>query len=146
MSVLKEKQEPEYLPGLNRTEHNMLYNICSEQNMLCYIKCVMLCYITCVMLCYITKYVMLYNMLYNMCYVMLYNMCHVMLSNMSHVMLYKVCHVILYNICHVMLYNMLCSVMFILRYRTCYVYVMLYLTIIPRGHVGYEMIDSQRGA
>ena len=27
-----------------------------------------------------------------------------------------------------------------------YVYVMLYLTIIPRGHVGYEMIDSQRGA
>ena len=27
-----------------------------------------------------------------------------------------------------------------------YVYVILYLTIIPRGHVGYEMIDSQRGA
>ena len=27
-----------------------------------------------------------------------------------------------------------------------YVYVILYLTIIPGGHVGYEMIDSQRGA
>ena len=44
----------------------------------------------------------------------------------------------------VRLYNMLFYVM--LHNMLFYVYVMLYLTIIPRGHVGYEMIDSQRGA
>ena len=44
----------------------------------------------------------------------------------------------------VRLYNMLFYVM--LHNMLFYVYVMLYLTIIPRGHVGYEMIESQRGA
>ena len=47
-------------------------------------------------------------------------------------------------LCYV--YGMLC---YITRYlMLCYItcYVTLYLTIIPRGHVGYEMIDSQRGA
>ena len=61
------------------------------------------------------------------CHVMLYNICfiiYVMLWYITCVM----CHVMLYNICHVMLY------------------IMLYLTIIPRRRVGYEMIDSQRGA
>ena len=47
-------------------------------------------------------------------------------------MLYNMCRVMLYNMCHVMLYNMS--------------HAMLYLTIIPRGRVGCEMIDSQRGA
>ena len=42
-----------------------------------------------------------------------------------------------------MLYNML---FYVMLYMLFYVYVMLYLTIIPRVHVGYEMIDSQRGA
>ena len=52
-----------------------------------------------------------------------------MLCNMT-------CYLMLcYITCYFMLYNML-----------FYVYVMLYLTIIPRGHVGYEMIDRQRGA
>ena len=27
-----------------------------------------------------------------------------------------------------------------------YIYIYIYLTIIPQGRVGYEMIDSQRGA
>ena len=68
MSVLKEKQEPEYLPGLMfLTERNMLYNMC-------------------------------HVMLYNMCHVMLYNMCHDMLYNVCHVMLYNMCrHVMFYN-------------------------------------------------
>ena len=44
----------------------------------------------------------------------------------------------------VRLYNMLFYVM--LHNLLFYVYVILYLTIIPGGHVGYEMIDSQRGA
>ena len=59
---------------------------------------------------------MLYDKCYMTCYGMFYNMCYVMLYNMSNVVLYNIC------------------------------YVMLYLTIIPRGRVGYEMIDSQRGA
>ena len=44
----------------------------------------------------------------------------------------------------VRLYNMLFYVM--LHNMLFYVSVMLYLTIIPRGHDGYEMKDSQRGA
>ena len=50
----------------------------------------------------------------------------------------------MFMLCYV--YGMLC---YITRYlMLCYItcYVTLYLTIIPRGHVGYEMIDSQRGA
>ena len=90
---------------------------------------------------------MLYNMLsyvmfllcYNMlCYVMFilpYINRYVMLHNMlSYVTLYNL-FLLGYITCYFMLYNML-----------FYVYVILYLTIIPGGHVGYEMIDSQRGA
>ena len=84
----------------NRTERNMLYNmchvmlydICLKQNRTCahvsyYTPGVMLCYITYVMSCYITCLVMLYNM----CHGMLYNMCHVMLYNMS-------CYYITYHV------------------------------------------------
>ena len=52
-----------------------------------------------------------------------------MLYNIKYVMTSKLC---LISMSYVMLYNM------------CHA--MLYLTIIPLGHVGYEMIDSQRGA
>ena len=56
------------------------------------------------MMCYV--YVMLY-LLYNMlCYVTLYN---------------------IVRFVFVTLYNMLCCVMFILRYRTCTVYVMCHV-------------------
>ena len=46
----------------------------------------------------------------------------------TYVMLYNIFHVMLYNICHVMLS------------------IISYLTITPRGRVGYGMKDSQRGA
>ena len=32
------------------------------------------------------------------------------------------------------------------REKKIYIYIYIYLTIIPRGRVGCEMIDSQRGA
>ena len=67
---------------------------------------------------------MLHNML---SYVTLYNM-------LFYATLYNL-FLLGYITCYFMLYNML-----------FYVFVILYLTIIPGGHVGYEMIDSQRGA
>ena len=109
------------------------------------------------MLCYITKYVMRSKLyfIYNMCHVMFYNMCHVMLCYITCVMFGYITGVILcyikcvilcfqlYNICHVMLYNKICYVM---TSKLYFIYNMSCLTIIPRGRVGYEMIDSQRGA
>ena len=39
---------------------------------------------------------------------------------------------------------MVCYTTYVMSFNMCYV--TLYLTIIPRGRVEYEMIDSQRGA
>ena len=72
------------------------------------------------MLCYLTCYLMFYNM---SCYVMLYNM-----------------------LFYVTFYTMLCYVMFVIKHVMFMFFATVYLTIIPRGRVGYEMIDSQRGA
>ena len=36
---------------------------------------------------------------------------------------------------------------FVIKFFFClFVNMLVYLTIIPRGRIGYEMIDSQRGA
>ena len=53
------------------------------------------------------------------------------------------CYIAYATLCYIT-YAPLCYITYVMLYNICYV--MLYLTIIPRGHVGCEMIDSQRGA
>ena len=53
---------------------------------------------------------------------------NVMSCYITYVILYNIGHVMLFNICHVMLS------------------IISFLTITPRGRVGYGMKDSQRGA
>ena len=95
-------------------------------------------------------------MLYTITWHMLYNITWHMLCNILWHMLYNITWLfMLYNITwHIMLYNITFSVLFFsalfysITWRMLYniTYFLLNLTIIPRVRVGYEMIDSQRGA